>query len=198
MQYYGRKISEELMVKVSIILLLSLFLLTSCSKDDDVFKIKTIKEGHKAVLSAPHTLDRKDVYSSLYVVTEDIFKVNTASGWAKLWGVSFVHPHCNSFRFVFKVKGDSLELGYYSYINKVSPQDNTGFKGYFGASVVLYDRVEMEIEFEDETIYRLRVNDTLVLTQRQPLPKGWDYPIIENNPNINVPAAEDLSFYFLY
>ncbi len=181
-----------------IILISILILLTFCHKEDNSpYDIKTIHKGSIRVNEPPHILKNKDTYSWAYLVTEDIYKVNTSSGYAKLCGICYDQPHDNSYRFVFKVSENVLQLGYYSYVGNVSPQEDSSLKGLFDVEVKIGDMVYMTIALDEVVSYTIQVNDA-VNTITQPLPTGFNFVVIECNPNINVKAQEELQFYFSY
>lgn len=93
-----------------------------------------IKNNNRRPCRLIKFLKKKKYYEAIFIVTKDMLQVDDSCdpGWSKFWGVAFgLHQIHSSYRVVFRIKDKKLKLGYYAYINGVSPQDEERYKGDF-------------------------------------------------------------------
>ena len=168
---------------------------------------QVIKKGRTGILHLPRLLKKKFIYKQRIAISTNMTKVSDAcdSGWNKLWGVSFGHHHWHSsYRFVFRVKDGKLVLGYYAYIDGVSPQDNQEQKGEFDIDIKPRDIVDMNIRITEhgnvimfaDKIGLFQIGGVAILDS----PSKHEYAtwlITELYPNIKCKQDIDTTFQFL-
>jgi len=78
----------------------------------------------------PYILELDDKVEAQFIVNDSWYYTTEHNGWSKIIGYSDdLVNHNNSVQIVFKCVDNRLYLGYYCYVNEVSPQYNTEQKG---------------------------------------------------------------------
>lgn len=115
-------------------------------------KFYFINKNRKFVWHLPKLMKDKLVYTAKIKVHESWLDADQKcdAGHDKLWGIVLGHVHLNSsYRFTrknFEYDGVKIiKVGYYAYIDGVSPQDNKKQKGLFTIDVKPNDILEMSI-----------------------------------------------------
>jgi hypothetical protein len=110
-----------------LLILLSVLFLISCSDTKTIhYKVKAGEHSSGAKVN----ILNDDVLS--YSFTTDsswVWEVPEKNGWSKVTGIAWNSNHQNSVRIVYMRLNDIGLLGYYYYLNGVSPQQNHVQKG---------------------------------------------------------------------
>ena len=168
-------------------------------------RAKIIKKGRKGILHFPKLIGKKIYYTQRIAVSHSMTKVSDAcdSGWSKLWGIAFGHHHLHSsYRYVFRNNGKGFIVGYYAYINGVSPQDNTNQKGafYYSGEVNEGDVLRMTILITAKGIRLQLFNETTGRPFVSPIlqsPKNFKWLRTELFPNLKCRQGQDTHFPFM-
>lgn len=171
-------------------------------------KPNKIRKGWKCILHLPRILKNKSVYKQRIAISHSMTLVSDKcdSGWSKVWGIAFGHHHWNSsYRFAFRNKDGKFILGYYAYVDGVSPQDNKAFKGSFNMSTNIQagDLMEMQIERVSNSFIKMSVRHEYSGEFRSsliPAPRKYkwvNWLITELYPNLKCKQKQVTTFQFL-
>ena len=114
------------------LLLISLvFLLFSCNTHHYVVKAGDHYSTHVPTLLSSNEIDYSFTTDSTWLWVEPVL-----NGWSKVLGIAWNSNHKNSDRIVYMRSGDVGLLGYYYYVDGISPQDNPLQRGILDTIVI--------------------------------------------------------------
>jgi hypothetical protein len=116
------------MTMKNLIFLFSFLFLISCTNVPT--KTYTVKAGkHRSTNKI--TILKKDAISYQFSTNDTwIWQTPQNNGWSKVLGIGWGSNHKNSVRIVYRMLNDSIgALGYYYYVNGVSPMQNNNYWG---------------------------------------------------------------------
>ena len=114
------------------ILFIALLFLFSCTENINY----TVPAGeHRSCNKV--TFLQKDVISYSFTTNDTwVWETPQNNGWSKVTGIAWGSNHKNSVRVVYMRSGDVGLLGYYYYLDGVSPQENPILKGIMDTIVI--------------------------------------------------------------
>ena len=99
-------------------LILTLCLLFSCQKDDDGFRIYTVKAGHHYCFhDLTRTLNQHSLQGEFKI--NDTWEMEYTGGWNKIVGISEGSHKENSCRIVYRYENEQKMIGMYVYADGI-------------------------------------------------------------------------------